>query len=512
MKLCHCGKKALWSCKCLKIFLCSYHCKDHSSSLYHRLLPITNLFEISLQSMQSLLSEDYEILTTCHISTIKCLLITKDNLKLISGGLDKTIRIWDISTCKQDFILTGHDSGIFCLAFFNDPEYLVSADSLGCIRIWSLSMKTQLKVCPNNPYPIYSLATSSKNNFIFSGDQYGQVRSWEINSNELGSHMFDMEKVVNSLIVTPNEKYLICASSNKIFIQNIENFEDDLEILSVFESFTTCIAITDDSKSLFQCTSRGVVRVWDFENRREIKSLQHSSCIFSIAVTRSQDKLIAGCSSGEIVIWSLGENYSKSIFSGHYSNVESLVIESADKYLFSAGYDRVIRVWDLEKNIEKLVLPGHSRKIEKFHIMDDGKHVLTGGHDCLIILWNLQSKCEEMRCIGHKGTISCINTAQGFRFVVSGDVGGNVIVWGLLNNEKLVFDGENSPVCCTGLSLCCGYAVSGDLNGKVRVFDLKKHTEISFCAEKMTGISLTQSSKYVLTTTPLSAKIWRICQ
>jgi len=61
-----------------------------------------------------------------HEGWVYCLAIHGDYL--FSGGDDKTIKIWDISTAQMVEELRGHENGVTCLAFANNELFSGSFD------------------------------------------------------------------------------------------------------------------------------------------------------------------------------------------------------------------------------------------------------------------------------------------------------------------------------------------------------------------------------------------------
>lgn len=62
---------------------------------------------------------------------------------LVSGSRDKTIRIWDLDTCRLKEILTGHEASVLCLQFDPTPEprrdVIISGGSDNLVIVWKFS-------------------------------------------------------------------------------------------------------------------------------------------------------------------------------------------------------------------------------------------------------------------------------------------------------------------------------------------------------------------------------------
>ena len=93
------------------------------------------------------------------------MLFTKN--KVLSGSLDKTIRLWNLTNGTCESILLCHYPGIKHLAVTNDEEYAASYNSKGLVFVWNLkelncvlsfknrSIKIKTMVTFNNKYMIF---------------------------------------------------------------------------------------------------------------------------------------------------------------------------------------------------------------------------------------------------------------------------------------------------------------------------------------------------------------------
>lgn len=61
---------------------------------------------------------------------------TPDSSQLISGSLDKTIILWDVSTAKPLRRIRAHIGAVNCVKFNEDASVFISASIDGMIKIW----------------------------------------------------------------------------------------------------------------------------------------------------------------------------------------------------------------------------------------------------------------------------------------------------------------------------------------------------------------------------------------
>ena len=74
-----------------------------------------------------------------HVQNVWALKFLPDGKTLASGSLDRTIKLWDISTGRQVATLRGHHGGVRGLAVSRDGKLLVSSGEDNSIRFWRAS-------------------------------------------------------------------------------------------------------------------------------------------------------------------------------------------------------------------------------------------------------------------------------------------------------------------------------------------------------------------------------------
>src|SRR5258708_28507838 len=72
-----------------------------------------------------------------HADSVTCLEISPDGRYIISGSLDRTIRIWDVETgAVVGEPLVGHTGAVLSVAYSPDGHHIASGSRDQTIRIW----------------------------------------------------------------------------------------------------------------------------------------------------------------------------------------------------------------------------------------------------------------------------------------------------------------------------------------------------------------------------------------
>jgi WD40 repeat protein len=112
-----------------------------------------------------------------------------DGLLLASGGDDRTVRLWEVSTGLSLRRLSGHRGSIANVAFSNDGQLVASVggalnteDSgrFGEVKIWDTQTGDPVCDLGSHDAGVRSVAFAPRSGLIATGDLDGMLRLWDL--------------------------------------------------------------------------------------------------------------------------------------------------------------------------------------------------------------------------------------------------------------------------------------------------------------------------------------------
>ncbi|MBK8915931.1 MAG: WD40 repeat domain-containing protein [Phycisphaerales bacterium] len=111
---------------------------------------------------------------------LRAVKFTSDGARLISGGAERCVRVWDVATRRTIIEFTGHAQQIFCLDLSPNDELIASGDSGGSIRLWHVPSGRFLAALDGHSGAIMAVRFSPDGQSLYSACIDGSLRAWDL--------------------------------------------------------------------------------------------------------------------------------------------------------------------------------------------------------------------------------------------------------------------------------------------------------------------------------------------
>ncbi len=117
------------------------------------------------------------------------LAFSPDGRRLVAGGAENTVKIWDVQT-GQEQTIRGHSGDVWATAFSPDPEgrWVASAGDDSTVKVWDSRIGTLVHSFRGHIGIVSSVAFSPDGRRLFSGSRDKTVKVWDLTqlSSEVG--------------------------------------------------------------------------------------------------------------------------------------------------------------------------------------------------------------------------------------------------------------------------------------------------------------------------------------
>ncbi|RCJ38766.1 hypothetical protein A6770_12745 [Nostoc minutum NIES-26] len=152
---------------------------------------------------------------TGHSSSVDAITITSNGKFLISGSNDKSLKVWNLETGREDFSLRGHTDKINTIAVTPNGKLLISGSSDKTIKVWNLDTKTEVFIFKGHTDQITSVTITPSNKRVLSASEDKTIKVWNLKTRRAIKTLTGHSKKVNHLALMSYDRLIISGSDDK---------------------------------------------------------------------------------------------------------------------------------------------------------------------------------------------------------------------------------------------------------------------------------------------------------
>ncbi|XP_060066059.1 uncharacterized protein LOC132546363 [Ylistrum balloti] len=269
-----------------------------------------------------------------HMNGVLC--VQFDKRRLISAGLDRTVRVWDIRSGRSIHKLYGHKGGIRCLHF--EENTLISGSWDTTLIVWDLRTFEKRAIMDQHTGCVSCVTMNHE--YVVSGSHDLSLRVWY-------RPTYQQYKVLRG-----HKGLINCVAFDG---QNVVSGSSDMTLRLVNIHTEQCLYVFDGSQDQVLTVSiqgelilsgdlQGRVYFWNKTSGESEAAIQaHDKPIYKVHY--HQGRFLTASGDGTIREWDMMTMTSVRLLQGHQGPVRDARV-SSDR-IVSCSDDGTIRIWDL---------------------------------------------------------------------------------------------------------------------------------------------------------------------
>ncbi|CAK0776679.1 hypothetical protein CCP4SC76_6230002 [Gammaproteobacteria bacterium] len=352
---------------------------------------------------------------------------------MASGGMDRTVRLWEMDTNKLLATLIGHEGAVCSIAFTPDGHILASGGWDGTVRLWEVASGNPIATLSGSK-GVYSVAFSLNGDILVSGSIDKTIDIWEIaTGNSSNPRKIGLNDAVRSIVFL-NDHVLAAASGKKVFLIDIAD-KASVRIINSFlhKEPVESIAISTDKKMLAAGGMGTAIStiLWDIETKKHIVTLDGNRVAFA-----PNGDILASIDGSGVSLWDT--KYSKPFMLDR--GYEHVAFARDGKTLLSVSPGIVKRVWEVETH--KLLVNAMSAAMsairsKPFALSLDGLSLASGFGTDTVDLWEMTTG-KSKHLTGHVNKITAIVFSPDGHTVAAGSQDNTVRLWNVDTGKSLM--------------------------------------------------------------------------
>jgi small GTP-binding protein len=273
---------------------------------------------------------------------------SSDGKRALTGGQDKTVRVWDMETGQCLGVLKGHRGAVWSVAWSTDQRRALSGSVDETVRLWDVDALRCLRVFKGHTGAVRSVAWSADQHYALSGSNDSTLQMWDLKTGRSLRGMEGHNAAVSAIAMSRNQRYALSASSDN------------------------------------------TLGLWDVQTGRRLRVLQgHTSFLLTMDWSPDERRVLSAGDDKAVRVWDVGTGLCLRALEGHTEQVLSVSWSADQRHALSGGVDRTVRLWDMETGRCLRVLEAHEDAIASVAWSPDGRRAFSGDPLGSILVWDL---------------------------------------------------------------------------------------------------------------------------
>ncbi len=411
-----------------------------------------------------------------HGGPVTALALSKDGTRLLSGGSDKVVKVWNVADGKAGESVTT-PAEVKGLAWHPDGLRFAVAGADTQVRVHGVDGSLYEFFTHDGPTTAVAYVGDGKKLISTSADKSARLWTpaliWQFYTGG--------RTPVHQAILSPNGDRILFSDGKSVQVANVS----DAKLIKVLTAGAAVvgISVSGDGAKIAAIGSDKTVKIWPMpaDAKAEVKPLSFvlpgvpSAVAFSPNGLRVAVALPVG-NVGQVRVLDAITGKEVQTFADHVGAIRGLVYFADNRTLASAGADKTIRLFDVSVQASWEAHPGGVTSVA-YH--NNGTQALTGGADKAVTLWDLTTG----KSVRSFGPLADPVTAVVFSrdSTLAGATGGKVArVWNVADGKEMLSLTHSADVLSLSFSQDKTKLVTGCADNLARLWDLATGQELQF--------------------------------
>ncbi|MEQ9410081.1 MAG: WD40 repeat domain-containing protein [Fuerstiella sp.] len=404
-----------------------------------------------------------------HSGAVNALSLSPDGNILLTGGAGASVLLWDLTRAANATAAagpkagaeptlfvpreaastrSGHSAAVTAAAWRADAALMATGDAAGSIHLWSPFLNTPQAVSGLTAESIIRLSFTTGNQQLLSAGSDGEIRLWQLppgSFDEPVSSFAPHQQSVRDMAVVANGSQVItCSADQRIVMSNVNNGQ----VVRVFEGHRgapTALAVRFDNQRVAAGTSAGELLIWNAGDAKLLQTLNLGSPVRCLAWSHDHQKLVVAMDKGPLQIFGppmtakarqSGVELSRHQIQQTESPVTCVTFAKDDQSVWSGHDDGLVHQWTYASPTQIRQF-NHGGAVYGVAITSDGRTIVSGSADRTVRLWDASSGQQKAAMSGHQGAVHAVVFNQTETFVVSSGADRTLRLWDVAVGRQL---------------------------------------------------------------------------
>ncbi|MDG2126952.1 MAG: hypothetical protein P8K08_03090 [Fuerstiella sp.] len=316
-----------------------------------------------------------------HEGPIRSLAFSPDGLRLVSGSVDGSARIWNPGDSKFPELVRfdGHAGEVTAVAFNSNATQVISGGANKTLKLWNSADAVEIKDLPGHAGPIVGVAFGSSNQPV-SASADKTVRIWNPGNGQQVRAITAPQPLAAMAITRDAARVAVAGADKVVRVYQLNNGQQ-LASLEGHTSIVAGLAFSSDGARVVSTTAASAT-TWNAATGRLLETIAVDGLAAAVYVTDVNTLLtltVQGIERRPLRF--------RQAMLGLTKPVTSLAYHPNGQAVYASSLDGTLRGFNTT-NGQQTFTANHGAPIHDAALHPNGQFLVTGGADKVIKVWN----------------------------------------------------------------------------------------------------------------------------
>ena len=440
-----------------------------------------------------------------HLGAVKITAFSPDGKYLVTGGRDRTAKLWEIATGREMRTFLGHEGTVQALCFTPDGKYIATGSTDNTVKLWNI-LNAELIRTYKVKDRVTSIDFTSDGKYIVIGgyDWYGKILE-----TETGKFIRDFKVSPDKGLGTgikvqvskDNKNILVSEDNRKAIIVDFETGEKKTVLKSVEKGSCggcgTFAKYLPDENYVISGTRNGPLVLWNLKTGKKVKTyIEKQKDVSSVDIS-PDGKTILISDKNNVTFFNRLSGKKIRTVNAHKKEINSASFSPDGKYFITASDDGTAKLRRTSNGKLVRTFVGYVNKSNQGTDLDqesywqyyaktyfdrktnvklspDGKIFIIGKKDSIAKVLDFNTGKTLYNLKGHSGAVICFDFSPDSKIIATGSSDKSIKLWNAADGKLIkTLKGHTAMIFDVHFNSDGTKLLSGSWDGNASIWDVK---------------------------------------
>jgi WD40 repeat protein len=377
------------------------------------------------------------------------LAFSPDGLPLATGGLDRSVKLWEVATGREVASYRGHQAPVFSVSYSSSGLLLASAGQDAVVTLWDATRPTEARALRSSAGVRWGGGVAfGPDGSVFAAGSDGSIAIWDASTGRLIRKIAGTTGLASMALDPTGSLVATLDLQGEVHLRNVSTGQERRLIRSAVDGLASVAFLPDGNRIVtgggwpievvHRPGGKGVpievggraLTIRDVSNDREVCVLRgHEGPVYAVSAS-SDGRLIASAGAdGSVRVWDSVAGLERGNFLGHAGAVLALAFSPDGRRIASTRIDGTLGVWEVPTARPILAVNAHSGWATGVAFHPDGSRLASSGADGIVKVWDAASGRELLSLRQHGDRVVSVAFSRDGSRLASASDDETVRIW-----------------------------------------------------------------------------------